>query len=183
MLTLAIIALCSVILTLAITLKSKKQKEETVEVEAAAIKKEEELTTKNTYGLTVDIYKLVRICLNDPRTRQEITKAFKDGSLPYTEIIGAANLGNAQHKDFFSLFVSMQTGKKAIKRNRNGNRISLRMRKQRTQDHVASPGKVFSKEKKSENIVNVLQDKKGEEVVASILELMQDAQGEQRKTK
>jgi hypothetical protein len=97
----------------------------------------------DTIPFTIDLKALIRTALNDPHCRREIYAAIREGVGAPTEVLGAANLGEKDGPDeWFSLFLSIdretEPGKAGfVRRNRTGNRVSARLRRQVRKDHAA----------------------------------------------
>lgn len=104
---------------------------------------------RESFGVTLDLKKLVRMALNDPETKEMIFDAIRQGPMPYTDIIGATNFSSKKNPKWYSVFLGVNRKLKPgdpgfLMKNKRGDRISLRLKKQEVRDHTAqTPGKIL----------------------------------------
>ena len=104
------------------------------------------MSKKETYGFTIDVEDFVRICLNDPDTREMVYNAIRKGPQVHTKPLGAANMkDDPSHPDaWYSAFLGtsnqVQAGQSGfLLRNSKGQgpRVSVRLKRQTPKAHVA----------------------------------------------
>ena len=132
--------------------KSEPAKEESIAVDIEPIplsepepnpKETQVARTDGTFPFTLSLKQLIRVALNDPSCSREIAEAIKEGPLPGTTMLGAANFAApGEPEQWFSLFMS--TNREAgpgnrgyIFRNKQGDRISMRLKAQGAKDQRA----------------------------------------------
>lgn len=105
--------------------------------------KEKTVARKETFGVTIDPVKFVRIMLNDPQTREMVYNAVRQGPMNHTEILGAANLADDEgQQEWYTVFAGtsrqVAAGEEGfVLRNRRGDRVSLRLKRQEAKTHEA----------------------------------------------
>ena len=101
---------------------------------------------KDSFQLTIDAKRFVGLCLQDPATRAQVFDAireFQTQQVLRSEPLGAINLGE-EVDEWFTLFVGsnpqVSPGQDGfIYRNRKGDRVSLRLKRQQN-NHMATVG-------------------------------------------
>lgn len=106
------------------------------------------INLRDTLAFTLNVKTFVRILLNDPKARQEITEAIDAGPCAATEKLGACNFAASASDPavWYTVFaasaldaVSLQDG--FLTRNGSGERVSMRMRKQTPQQEQPQSAK------------------------------------------
>lgn len=120
--------------------------------------KENRVSKKDTYGFTLDVENFIRICLNDPDVKEMIFNALRKGPLlSHTETLGASNMKEDKEDadNWYTVFVgtsqqakSGQSGFLLRNNDGQGNRVSLRLKRQTAKTHTAqtqpqTPGQVI----------------------------------------
>ena len=103
----------------------------------------------DTIQFTMSLYDLVRTALNDPKCKEEIYQAVRDGAGEPTTVLGAANLATGDEKpEWFTLFLGTNRRVKPgsqgyVFRNKKGDRVSARLKRQVKNQQAQTPGQVL----------------------------------------
>jgi hypothetical protein len=129
------------------------------------------MSKKDVYGFTVDVEHFVRICLNDPATREMVFNGIRKGALDHTTPLGAANMkDDPSHPDaWYTAFLGTSNQVAAgnegfILRNNNGQgpRVSIRLKRQQQKSHAAqtasvTPGQLLPEQSSAQILQQALQ--------------------------
>lgn len=106
--------------------------------------KEKIVSLKDTYNFTIDVENFIRICMSDPEVREMVFSGVRLGAIEQTELLGACNMKENKTDDdiWFSLFAGTSRdvlpGQKGfLLRNKQGGRVSLRLKRQSAKTHTA----------------------------------------------